>query len=233
MKKLLVFLFIKLPLALILLSVLWVVVLKWVPVYFTPIMISRSIEYKDDPEFHTIKKWCKLEDISSEMIKAAIASEDNLFCKHNGFDEKAIRQAIQEKKDGRRTRGASTISQQTAKNVFTFHRRSFVRKGVEAWFTVLIEKIWGKERIMEVYLNIVEVGKGVYGVQAAAEQYYKKDASKLTRSEACTIVSVFPTPLKSSVAHPSSYIKKRSSDVARLIPKIAYPEWIERKKPKA
>jgi len=138
MKRFFRFLLIKLPLALILLSVLAVVILKWVPVLVTPIMVSRSIEYRQDPDFHTSKRWCKLEDISPELIKAVITSEDNLFVEHKGFDRKAIKQAIEERKAGKRIRGASTISQQTAKNVFTFHKRTMWRKGVEAWFTFLI-----------------------------------------------------------------------------------------------
>ena len=229
MKKVLRFLLIKLPLALILLSVLSVLMLKWVPVWVTPIMVSRSIEYRQDPDFRTHKRWCSLEDISPELMKAVITSEDNLFCDHRGFDRKAIEKAIEERKAGKRTRGASTISQQTAKNVFTLHGRTVWRKGVEAWFTFLIERIWGKERIMEVYLNVAEMGKGVYGAQAAAQAFFGKDASALTRREAATIAACLPAPLTRDAAHPSKYVSSRASTISRMIPNLKYPDWIERK----
>ena len=162
-------LLIKLPLAFIAVTVLWVLMLKWVPVWVTPLMVSRSIEYRSDEDFRTHKKWRRYEKISPEMAKAVIASEDNLFAEHNGFDWKEIRKAIEDhKKKGKKLRGASTISQQTAKNVFLWPSRSFVRKAFEAYFTILIEWIWGKERILEVYLNVAEMGKGIYGAEAAA-----------------------------------------------------------------
>ena len=229
MKKFLKFLFIKLPLALIALSVIMVLILKWVPVLVTPIMISRSIEYRDDPDFHTSKKWCRLQDISPELMKAVITSEDNLFCEHRGFDRKAIEQAIQENREGKRMRGGSTISQQTAKNVFTLHGRTMWRKAVESWFTVLIEIFWGKERIMEVYLNVAEMGKGVYGAQAAAQAFYHKDAASLTRLEASTLAACLPSPLSRNAAKPSRYVSSRAATISRMIPNLNYPDWIERK----
>lgn len=227
MKRFLKFLFIKLPLALILLSVVLVFIFKWVPVWVTPLMVSRSIEYRQDSGFHTQKRWVRLEDISPELMKAVITSEDNLFAEHKGFDRKAIKQAIEEKKAGKRTRGASTISQQTAKNVFTFHKRTLWRKGVEAWFTFLIETIWGKERIMEVYLNVAEMGKGVYGAQAAAQAFFGKDAAALTRREASLLAAILPAPLTRSAAKPSSYVSSRATSIARMIPNLKYPDWIE------
>lgn len=227
MKKAIKFLLVRLPLALIVLSVLNVLILKWVPVWVTPIMVKRAIEYRQDPDFRTTKKWCRLGDISPEMKKAVIASEDNLFCKHHGFDRKAIEQAVKERKEGKRLRGGSTISQQTAKNVFTLHKRTMWRKAVESYYTVLIEMIWGKERIMEVYLNVIETGKGVYGVQAAAQKYFGKDASGLTRREASAIAVCLPSPLKRDPSHPSEYLRNRTSAISRLIPKISYPEWID------
>ena len=230
MKKLLRFLLIKLPLALIVLSVLLVLALKWVPVWVTPIMVSRSIEFRQDPDFHTRKHWCRLEDISPELIKAVITSEDNLFCEHGGFDRKAIEKAMQENKEGKRIRGGSTISQQTAKNVFTLHKRTMWRKAVEGWFTLLIEWIWGKERIMEVYLNVAEMGKGVYGAQAAAQAFYGKDAAALSRREAATIAACLPAPLTRNAAKPSRYVSSRASTIARMIPNLKYPDWIERGK---
>ena len=229
MKRVCKFLFVKLPLALVLISVLLVLLYKWAPVRVTPIMVSRMVQFRSDEDFHTRKKWCALEDISPELMKAVITSEDNLFCSHKGFDRKAIKQAIQEKKEGKRVRGASTISQQTAKNVFTFHKRTMWRKAVEGWFTVLIELFWGKERIMEVYLNVAEMGKGVYGAQAAAQTYFGKDAAVLTRREAATLAACLPSPLDRNPAKPSNYVSSRASTIAKRIPNIIYPDWIERK----
>lgn len=228
MKKFLKFLLVKLPLAVILLSMIHVLILKWVPVWVTPIMVSRSIEYRQDPSFKTVKRWCRLEDISPELIKAVITSEDNLFVEHSGFDRKAIEQALKEKREGKRLRGASTISQQTAKNVFTLHKRTVWRKAVEGWFTLLIEWIWGKERIMEVYLNVAEMGKGVYGAQAAAQAFFGKDASALTRREAATLAACLPAPLERDAAHPSRYVSSRAATISKMIPNLKYPSWIER-----
>lgn len=225
------------PLALILFSVLHVVVLKWIPVYFTPLMIKRSIEYRHDPDFHTSHRWVPLEEISPELPKALITSEDNLFMEHHGFDWKSIEEARKwneahkdpQTGEVKRKRGASTISQQTAKNVFTTGRQTYLRKGFEAYYTILIEYIWGKRRIMEVYLNIIEFGPGVYGAQSAAQVYLGKDASKITRSEACTMAACVPNPLKRSISHPSSYVRKRAANFRKRIPNLVYPDWIETK----
>lgn len=221
-------LLIKLPLAFVAVTVLWVLMLKWVPVWVTPLMVSRSIEYRNDDTFRTQKKWRRYERISPEMAKAVIASEDNLFAEHNGFDWNEMRKAINDhKKKGKKLRGASTISQQTAKNVFLFPSRSFVRKAFEAYFTLLIEWIWGKERILEVYLNVAEMGKGVYGAEAAARAFFDKNASELTRREASLITACLPNPIDRHADRPSQYVSKRAGQIRSLIPKIAYPEWIE------
>lgn len=221
-------LLIKLPLAFVAVTVLWVLMLKWVPVWVTPLMVSRSIEYRNDDTFRTQKKWRRYERISPEMAKAVIASEDNLFAEHNGFDWKEMRKAIDDHKTkGKKLRGASTISQQTAKNVFLIPSRSFVRKAFEAYFTLLIEWIWGKERILEVYLNVAEMGKGVYGAEAAARAFFDKNASELTRREASLITACLPNPIDRHADRPSQYVSKRAGQIRSLIPKIAYPEWIE------
>ena len=221
-------LLIKLPLAFVAVTVRWVLMLKWVPVWVTPLMVSRSIEYRNDDTFRTQKKWRRYERISPEMAKAVIASEDNLFAEHNGFDWKEMRKAINDHKTkGKKLRGASTISQQTAKNVFLFPSRSFVRKAFEAYFTLLIEWIWGKERILEVYLNVAEMGKGVYGAEAAARAFFDKNASELTRREASLITACLPNPIDRHADRPSQYVSKRAGQIRSLIPKIAYPEWIE------
>ena len=221
-------LLIKLPLTFVAVTVLWVFMLKWVPVWVTPLMVSRSIEYRNDDTFRTQKKWRRYEKISPEMAKAVIASEDNLFAEHNGFDWKEMRKAIDDhKKKGKKLRGASTISQQTAKNVFLLPSTSFIRKIFEAYFTLLIEWIWGKERILEVYLNVAEMGKGVYGAEAAARAFFGKNASELTRREASLITACLPNPIDRHADRPSQYVSKRAGQIRSLIPKIAYPEWIE------
>ena len=226
-KKVLKLLLIKIPVAFIALSLLWVLILKWVPVWVTPLMISRSIEYRNDKDFHSYKKWCNYEKISPELAKAVIASEDNLFAEHNGFDWKEIKKAIDDhKNNGKKLRGASTISQQTAKNVFLFPSRSFVRKGFEAYFTFLIECFWSKERILEVYLNVAEMGKGIYGAEAAAQQIFDKPASDLTRRESSLIAACLPNPIQRNAGKPSAYVSRRAVQIRVLIPKIAYPEWI-------
>ena len=221
--------FVRLPLAFFAVTFLWVLVLGWCPVYVTPLMIQRSVQYRNDKSFQTRKTWVPYERISPEMAKAVIASEDNLFDKHNGFDWKAIRQAQKEYESGRRRRGGSTISQQTAKNVFLLPHKSMVRKGFEAYFTVLIELMWDKERIMEVYLNVAEMGKGIYGVEAAAEAYFGTSAAKLTRRQACLIAACLPNPVKRNAGRPSPYISRRAGDIAALESKIGYPDWVYHK----
>ena len=226
-RRLLKLFLIKIPVAFIVISVLWVLILNWVPVWVTPLMITRSIEYRSDDNFHTHKKWRSYEEISPELAKAVIASEDNLFAEHNGFDWKEMRKAIDEHRNkGKKLRGASTISQQTAKNVFLFPSKSFLRKGFEAYFTVLIELIWGKERILEVYLNVAEMGKGIYGAEAAAQELFGKNAAGLTRRESSLIAACLPNPIDRHAEKPSAYVSKRAGQIRALIPKIAYPDWI-------
>lgn len=225
MKRFLRYILIYIPIFLILLSIIWVVLLKWVPVYYTPLMAIRSIEYRNDPDFKSTKNWKSLDEISNKMVYAVIASEDNRFEEHNGFDFIEIKNAINDSKKGKRLRGASTISQQTAKNVFLFPGRSWIRKGLECYFTLLIEWIWGKERIMEVYLNVAETGKGLYGVEAAAQKYFKKSASKLNSYDSSLIAASLPNPLKRNPAKPTNYMIKRASQIRSLMNKIALPEW--------
>lgn len=220
-------LLIKLPLGFLVFTILWVTALKWVPVWGTPLMLERAIQYRNDKTFHTHKTWVSYDRMSPELARAVIASEDNLFPSHNGFDWEQINKAIEDHdRKGKRLRGASTISQQTAKNVFLFPTRSFVRKGLEAYFTVLIEAIWGKKRILEVYLNVAEMGKGIYGAEAAAEHIFHKKAASLTRREACLIAACLPNPLKRNAASPSSYISGRATMIAGLETKLEYPQWI-------
>ena len=219
-------LLIKLPIAFVAISVVWVLVLRWCPVVVTPLMVKRSIEYRDDNTFHTHKIWKSYKNISPEMTRAVMASEDNRFEEHNGFDWEAIEKAREHNKRGRRIRGGSTISQQTAKNVFMLPHRSMIRKGFEAYFTVLIECMWGKQRIMEVYLNVAEMGKGIYGAEAAARYHFRTTASQLTRRQSCLIASCLPNPIKRNAGQPSSYVSSRADRIANLENKISYPEWI-------
>jgi monofunctional biosynthetic peptidoglycan transglycosylase len=227
--RLLRLVFLWIPAAFIVLSLLWVLLLKWVPPPVTPLMVHRAVEYRSDKDFHTHYKWVPYSKMSPELARAVIASEDNLFLQHDGFDRGAIRQALKEKKEGRALRGASTISQQTAKNVFCSQRRSWVRKGFEAYFTVLIELIWGKRRILEVYLNVAEMGKGIYGAQAAAKAYWGENASAVSRRQACLLAACLPSPLKRSPVRPGDYTSRRAYAIASLESKLSYPDWIYHK----
>lgn len=204
-----------------LLSIISVVVLRFVPVSVTPLMVIRCIEQVfDGKPVKMERKWVPIDQISHNMVQSVVASEDNLFMEHYGFDEKAIENALRHNATSKKIRGGSTISQQTAKNVFLFPDRSYVRKALEAYFTILIETIWSKERIMEVYLNVIETGDGVYGVEAAAETYFHCHASELKRPQAVLIAVSLPNPRKFNPAHPSPYLLKRQAKIMRLMKKI-------------
>ncbi|MCF7559516.1 monofunctional biosynthetic peptidoglycan transglycosylase [Sabulilitoribacter multivorans] len=190
-------------------SIALVVLFKWIPVPVTPLMIIR---YFEEGSSKTLKHdWVSLDEISKNLQLAVICSEDQNFLKHNGFDYKAIEKAYADNKRGKRIRGASTISQQTAKNVFLWPQRSWFRKGLESYFTFLIELIWSKERIMEVYLNSIEMGNGIYGAEAASKHWFKKAASKLSKEEASSIAAILPNPLKYRANPASAYIQSRKS----------------------
>lgn len=201
------------------LSILSVIIFKWVPIPFTPLMVTRIIEFKmdNDGEATFSHTWVPLEEISPNLQKAVIASEDGNFLKHSGFDFKAMQKAYKNNAKGRKLKGGSTISQQTAKNVFLWQGRSYLRKGLEAYFTVLIELIWGKERIMEVYLNSIEMGNGVYGAQEAARHWYTKKAIDLSPREAAGIAAILPNPRKFKASNSSSYINKRKDKILRVM----------------
>lgn len=193
-------------------TILMVVLYKWVPVPFTPLM---AIRYFENPEEDIRHDWVPMEEISNNLKVAVIASEDQNFPGHSGFDIDAIEKAIENNKKGRRVRGASTISQQTAKNVFLWPNRSWVRKGFEVYFTFLIELIWDKERILEVYLNSIEMGQGVYGAEAAANYWFNKPASKLSPNEAAAIAAVLPNPRQYRANPASNYIQGRKNWIVR------------------
>lgn len=197
-------------------SVIWVTVLKFVPVWFTPFMMVRKFEAISEGRSSKIySDWTPMSKMSKEAPLSVVASEDQLFPEHWGFDFKSMGNAFRHNFRGKKIRGASTISQQVAKNVFLWQGRSYIRKGLEAYFTLLIEIIWGKERILEVYLNVAETGNMTFGYGAAAQRFFYKPAASLTRNEAARIAAVLPSPLRFSAQNPSAYVQRRTAQIAR------------------
>lgn len=200
------------------LTIVWVLLLSFINPPLTWLMLQRGFERKSDgKEWKITKKWVRYSDLSDNLKRAAIAGEDAHFLTHWGFDSEAIADAIQRNKDGGRLRGGSTISQQTAKNVFLWPNRSWVRKGFEAYFTLLIEAIWSKKRILEVYLNVIETGDGLYGAEAAAQHYFGKSAKSLTKRQAALMVAVLPNPRHWSPATPTSFINRKANTIVRYM----------------
>lgn len=198
-----------------------VVAYRWIPVYVTPLMVIRCAQQMGRGEHLRLRHhWVPLDSMSKYMPVAVMASEDQRFMQHHGFDFDAISKAMKERSDGKRQRGASTISQQTAKNVFLWPAQSWVRKGLEAYFTVLIELIWNKERIMEVYLNSIEMGDGIYGAEAVAQMHFGRPASELTRANCALIAATLPNPLRFSSKEPSAYMLKRQTWIMRQMKHI-------------
>lgn len=218
--------FLYVPLWFVVVTVGWVTLLKWVPVYVTPLMVERSIGNWGDSTFKTYKRWMPLESLSPNIAMAVMASEDTRFLSHNGFDWVEIDNAIDEHKKGKKLRGASTISQQTAKNVFLLHGRSWIRKGFEAYFTFLIELVWGKERILEVYLNVAEMGRGIYGAEAAAERLFNTRGAKLTPYQSALIASSLPNPLERRANAPTAYMGRRAKEIQKMMKLIPRPEFL-------
>ena len=207
-------------------SILLTIIYRFVNPPVTPLMMIRVVEQLADNEKPAMQKdWVSIEDISSNMKLAVIASEDNNFESHFGVDFKAIQKANKLNKKGKKLRGASTISQQTAKNVFLWPARTWVRKGLELYFTGLIEVFWSKKRIMEVYLNVIEMGDGIYGVEAAAQTYFNKPAAKLSRSEASAIAAVLPNPRRWRPDRPTPYIQKKKGWIQWNMNNVVKPEW--------
>lgn len=198
-------------------SIFWVLFYRFVNPPITILMVLRNIERKQNGKpFKMEKKWVSFEEISENMKRAAVSAEDQLFLKHIGFDVKAIEKAFQNnEKNKKKIKGGSTISQQTVKNVFLWPGRSWLRKGFEAYFTLLIETFWSKERILEVYLNVIEMGDGIYGAEAASKAFFNKSSSKLTRGEAALIAACFPNPRRWSPAHPTAYLYHRQYLIMR------------------
>jgi monofunctional biosynthetic peptidoglycan transglycosylase len=187
-----------------------VILFRWVPVPLTPLMLIRCVEQKmDGKEMKLRKSWVPFSKLSPDLQLAVVCSEDQNFLKHHGFDYEAIDRAMDYNDTHKRKRGASTISQQTAKNVFLWPGRSWIRKGFEVYFTFLIETIWSKERILTVYLNVIEMGNGVYGADAAAHDFFRKNSMSLSKYDAALIAAVLPNPLKFSASRPDAYVLNR------------------------
>lgn len=195
---------------------LTVLVYRWMPIYATPLVFIRTAEYALDGKWVSVQKdWTPIEEISPHLQKAVIASEDPKFLTHFGFDFDAIVKAYNANKRRKVKLGASTISQQTAKNVFLYPSRTFLRKGLEAYFTLLIEALWSKRRILEVYLNVIELGPGIYGAEAAAQHYWKKPSMKLTQGEAQLFAAILPNPRRWSPKRPTNFILRRRNFIRR------------------
>jgi len=195
------------------LSLALVLVFKFIPVPVTATMLMDSNGITKD--------WTALSNIDRTMVRAVIAAEDGKFCSHEGFDREAIEDALENNRQGGRIRGGSTISQQTAKNVFLWQGGGYVRKGFEAWFTVLIEQIWGKRRIMEVYLNVAETGLGTYGMEAGAQRYFDKSAASLTPLEAARMAAALPQPKQRAVRNPSGWLARHGNTISARIGSVA------------
>jgi monofunctional glycosyltransferase len=211
----------------VILSVMGVVIFKFINFPATPIMAIRIVEGIFDGKMIGIEKdWECWDNINKNFYRAAVAAEDARFMQHSGIDWKAVEAAkkYNERHKGKKKRGASTITMQTAKNAFLWHGRNYVRKGLEAYFTILIETIWGKKRILEVYANIVEFGEGLYGVEAASQKYFKKPASKLTKREAALLAAILPNPRLWNPAKPTAYLNKRANWIMARMNSVRIPK---------
>ncbi|HTN19225.1 MAG TPA: monofunctional biosynthetic peptidoglycan transglycosylase [Pelobium sp.] len=207
-------------------SVFWVLLYKFINPPVTFLMVQRAFERKADGKTWKIdKKWKRFDELSFNLKKAAIAGEDANFLHHNGFDFEAMQKAFQKNQKGKKLRGGSTISQQTAKNVFLWPGRSYIRKGFEAYFTFLIELFWSKNRILEVYLNVIEMGDGIYGAESACQNYFQKPATNLLKGEAALLIAVLPNPRRWSPAKPTAYIYHRQYLILRNMRNLGKVEF--------
>jgi monofunctional biosynthetic peptidoglycan transglycosylase len=205
-------------------STSWVLLYKWAPVKWTPLMLKRTVQNIGEKGYKNTCTWVDIEDISPVVVRAVIASEDGKFMQHRGFDfEELIKMKKEHKTKGKKIRGCSTISQQVAKNCFTFCGHSWWRKGFEAYYTVLIELLWSKERIMEVYLNIAEMGKGIFGVEAAAQKYFDRSAAKLNTHQAVSIACILPSPLERNPVTVSQKNKSKYNITYKRTSQTSYP----------
>lgn len=207
-------------------SILAVVAYRWLPVYYTPLMFIRVMQNMSEGKparFH--HTWIPITQMPEHLPLAVMSSEDQFFLQHNGFDIEGIKKAAAERLMGKRFRGGSTISQQTAKNVFLWPSSTWVRKGFEAYFTVLIELLWSKERIMEVYLNSIEMGPSIYGAEAVAQRHFGCTAGQLRRKDCALIAATLPNPLKFSSKAPSKYMRKRTKQIEKQMRFISAETW--------
>src|SRR6202162_2744140 len=216
-----------------LLLALSVLALRWIPPPTSAFMRTPRIEAMLETQhgYHTEYQWVSLDQISPQAAIAVIASEDQQFPFHAGFDFKSIREAVRAHEQGRKLRGASTITQQVAKNLFLWSGRSLVRKGLEAMLTIMIEAMWPKERILEVYLNIVQIGRGIYGVEAAAQHYFHESAARLTRQQSALLAVVLPNPLRLRVDAPSSYVLAQRDWTLKQMADLGGPAYLKEIEP--
>lgn len=225
-KKLFLFI-LKVLFALFLSSILSVAIYTVISPPITPLMILRTIEYAlSGDEIRLNKNWTSYEDINRKVFKALVAAEDARFMQHKGFDWKAIEaaQRYNERMNGKKKRGASTITMQTAKNVFLWNGRNYLRKGLEAYFSVLIEAVWGKKRILEIYTNVIEWGYGIYGVEAASKYYFGKSTKELSTYEIALLAAVVPNPRRWDASKPTPYIRKRANWIISRMNSVAIPK---------
>lgn len=220
--------------AFLVLSVAAVFALRYANPPVTSFMIQARVAAAFESEAFTLRhEWRPIASISAQAPLAVVAAEDQLFPLHGGFDFKSMRRAAQHNEEGGRTRGASTITQQTAKNLFLWPGRSYVRKGIEAWFTVLMEWLWSKQRILEVYLNTAEFGRGIYGVESASRVYFRKDASRLTASEAALLAAVLPSPRRYRADRPGPYLQQRRNQIVEQMHALGGRAWLRNVLPPA
>jgi len=210
-------------------TALQVAVLRFVDPPYSAFMLARQGEAlrQGDWDFRVAYDWRDLDQISPYLPMAVIAAEDQNFATHSGFDLKAIEKALDHNARGKRVRGGSTISQQVAKNLFLWQGRSWLRKGLEAWYTLLIELMWPKERILEVYVNVAEFGDGIYGGQAAARSYWRKDARQLSAAESARLAAVLPSPRRYSAKNPGPYVQRRATWIQRQMRQLGGREYLE------
>jgi monofunctional biosynthetic peptidoglycan transglycosylase len=209
-------------------SVALTIIYRFVPPPFTYLMIQRLVEQKMDGEDLKLRKdWVSIDEMSPYLVRAVIASEDQHFNEHWGFDIAALQKAYQHNQKSKKVKGGSTISQQVAKNVFLWPGRSYFRKGLEAYFTILIEITWSKKRIMEIYLNEIEMGNGIYGAEAAAKKYFRKPAKDLSKRESALIAAVLPNPIRWTPANPNAYIQRRQYRILRAMRYVGKPEYLK------
>jgi len=210
-------------------SILATLALRWIPPPTTAVMMERRVDaWRNGRALRLDYRWVRWDRISPQAGLAVIGAEDQNFATHHGFDFESIQKALDEHESGRRLRGASTISQQVAKNMFLWSGRSFIRKGLEAWFTVLIELTWPKRRILEVYLNIIELGDGVFGVEAASRRYFRKPAAQLGPEEAALLAAVLPNPLRLKADRPSAYVEERRAWILQQMGRLGGTAFIRR-----